>query len=68
MNQYVAWQDEESKVAYFNPIGVTAVVVGDRINGYIAVATGTLEEMTAKVHTLNATLPDVPSFGDMLNG
>ena len=63
--QYAAWVNTDSKTAFFNAV-YTPTSVGDLVNGAVAVAIGQLIQIEAVVDSINATLPALPSFSDLL--
>ena len=62
-NQYVAWVNTETNLAYFNPRGLFEVKIGDAVHSSIAVAVGDLDAIQSVVDSINATLPQAPTFG-----
>lgn len=65
MNQYAAYKQNATAEAFFNPVGLVKLTVGDEINGCTVIAIGELKDMQAVVDAENALLPKL-SFGDLL--
>lgn len=67
-NQYVAWVSITTGVAFFNPVSILGVAIGDVVNDHTAVAIGELDAIQAVIDAINATLAPAISFESLLAG
>ncbi|GAB2484612.1 MAG: hypothetical protein ACN6O3_07245 [Comamonas sp.] len=65
-NQYVAWVNTQTRLAFCNPIGLLGCAVGNRVDESVAVAIGDLDAIERVVHAINATGPPQPLLEDLL--
>ncbi len=66
MRQYAVYQPVAGGTAFFNPLHFAIPAVGDVVHEHSVLLVGTLHEAEEKVAAINAALPQMPTFGELL--